>query len=713
MRGQGIEAPSRLQRTRTVWFEGPLIPLPDSQAAEDYPKDLAGTVKIDAGAELGTRPWRVWTAQGVTPSRVFVVGELPEVVEDEIDGEPVPVEVKLPVTVNGRIFPREDVDVWSFRLKKGQSVTCRVDAGSVGSPLDARLEVTDAAGRRQVESDDVHGVDPQVRFTASSEGTYQVRIHDIGFKGSQAHVYRLTVTSDPWVDAVFPLGGRHGSKVKLELQGQGVPQQVEVELPKSGDTFIHRLPVRGQLTNPVQLELDDLPEHGKQFVTSQELPVPAIFNGRIEQPGDIDYWPIALRKGDPFEFDLRAQRLGSPLLAVLAIQDGNGKDLARADTPGTDPTLVFTAPADGTYRIAVSDRFRSRGGPQFAYRLRVGPPAAPDFKLTIPTDALNIPRGGKATLKVTAQRIGGFKEPIVLTCEGLPAGVTTGSATIPANQNAVDLAFIAADTARIGVFTPKITGTSKVGERNFLRGLTPPALNTAQDNSELAVAVTLRTPFKIIGDFRMQWAPRGGWLTHHYRIERNNFDGPIEVALTDKQARHLQGVTGPTITVPAGATEFDYTVQLPPWMEIGRTSRTCVMGSATITEPDGAKHVVTYSSVNQNEQLVAVVEAGQLGLELERNSLIVAPGRTANLTVRLSRSKLATGPVRVELAVPEHLKGISAEPILIPAGATSATFTIRFDPMLAGSFTMPVTLRAATDDAQHPLTAEAKLTLLR
>src|SRR5262245_7669452 len=53
MAGQGIEASPRIEQTKTTWFEGPVIPLPDSQQAEDYPQDLAGTVKIAADATVG------------------------------------------------------------------------------------------------------------------------------------------------------------------------------------------------------------------------------------------------------------------------------------------------------------------------------------------------------------------------------------------------------------------------------------------------------------------------------------------------------------------------------------------------------------------------------------------------------------------------------------------------------------------------------------
>src|SRR6516165_2604813 len=50
--GRGVETAPKLERTKTLWFEGPLLPLPDSQQAEDYPKDMAGSIRIAQDAEL-------------------------------------------------------------------------------------------------------------------------------------------------------------------------------------------------------------------------------------------------------------------------------------------------------------------------------------------------------------------------------------------------------------------------------------------------------------------------------------------------------------------------------------------------------------------------------------------------------------------------------------------------------------------------------------
>src|SRR4051812_5819061 len=40
MLGPGVEGPARIERMAPLFFEGPLLPLPESQQAEDYPQDF-------------------------------------------------------------------------------------------------------------------------------------------------------------------------------------------------------------------------------------------------------------------------------------------------------------------------------------------------------------------------------------------------------------------------------------------------------------------------------------------------------------------------------------------------------------------------------------------------------------------------------------------------------------------------------------------------
>lgn len=721
MTGPGIAAPARLAVVKTVWFEGPVIPLPDSQQAEDYPRDLAGTLAIAADAVPGIRTWRVWTDQGTVPARPFVVGDLPEFVEDEIDGDPIPVHVTLPVTINGRIFPREDVDLWSFDAKAGQTITCAALTTRLGSPFDARLEVRDSHGARLAESAEASapGTDAIVRFTAPADGTYSVRIHDLKFGGLQHYVYRLTITAGPFVDHIFPLGGRRGTTVKFELSGANVPAApVETALPAAGS---HRwLTNLGQPENSGRLfsiELDDLPEliekePNDSLAEISPIDAPAVLNGRIGRPGDVDYWGVRGLKGTTLEFDVRAARLGSTLDSVVTLVDRAGKELARSDDANlSDSFLRFTYPEDGPYFVKVEERIASRGSEAFAYRLRIAPPAAPDFSLRLATDAVTVNRGGETKVKINVERLGALAEPIQLEFENLSPGVSVANAMIPGNAGAFDIAFKADASAPIGARSVRVRGTATVGGKPLVRQADFVSPGRDEIVAEaLHVAVALPTPFKLKGVYEVKYAQRGGRLVRHFSIDRGGFTGPLEVRLADKQARHLQGVTGPTIDVPADQSEFDYPVFLPPWMEIGRTSRTVVMAVGEIADSDGSRHKVSFTSLQQNEQIVALVDPGQLSVELDRQSIVAAQGGQEELTLRIGRGQGVNVPVRVELIAAPHIRGVTAEAVTLAADQTTITLAIRFAREAPGPFNMPLVVRATAMKGENdPVVAEAKL----
>jgi hypothetical protein len=231
------------------------------------------------------------------------------------------------------------------------------------------------------------------------------------------------------------------------------------------------------------------------------------------------------------------------------------------------------------------------------------------------------------------------------------------------------------------------------------------------EQTSVLLAVALQAPFVIKGEYDMGFAARGGMHKRKYKIERNGYEGPIEISLADRQARHLQGVEGPTITVPAGATEFAYSAYLPPWMETGRTCRVCVMGVGVLKEPDGSEHRVSFSSVNQNEQLVAVVGPGMLALEADRTSFAIVPRKSFSVPVRIKRGQEVQGPVELTVIAPVHLQGITAAKTTIAAKMERGELVINFAEKLVGPFNMPITVRATLMRNGEPLVAEVQLDL--
>ncbi|KAF0170147.1 MAG: hypothetical protein FD161_4762 [Limisphaerales bacterium] len=729
MLGPGVTAPARVKETNTVWFEGPLIVQPASQRSEDYPRDHAAAIRIAANATPGVRHWRVWTSQGATPAMKFVVGDLPEVVEAEADGEPLPVAVTPPVTINGRIFPREDVDVWEFPAKAGQALTLAVAAQSFGSPLQARLVVLGPAGQPLHEAIASQRGDPTLYFTAPANGTYRARIEDVNAAGLQNHVYRLTITDQPSVTRVFPLGGKRGDSVSLELTGHALPvKQLEVKLP-SAHASPMPLPLlhnRKFITAPL-LELDDLPEFRHAPPLSAFI-TPATLNGRVTAPGATNAWQFGAKKGDALELTLAAARLGSPLTPVLAITDPAGKPLARAEaTPGelADLTLSFKAPADGDFLLHISERFASRGGLAFAYRLRVAPPSTtPDFQLTLGSDALTViretadgevavpgkPKRGKqhpGKLKVNVLATGGFKGDIELEVVGLPSNVTVSGTKIAGGRNTTDLGFSAEHAAKIAVAHLAVRGTATINGEKVTRTATLPAPRGEAAIDSVLLAVALSTPFKFTSDFLMNIVPRGSTYRRPYGLERGGFEGPLVARLADRQGRHLQGVNAPPVEISPGDDRFEFEVTFPPGMELGRTSRSQIMLLGTLRDHDGSEHVVSYSRNDQNDQVITITQAGMLELELDAASVRVAPGGSVKIPFHLRRDKsLRADAVRVELRPPPHVTGLRAAPVNVPAGSDRGVLEIHFGAN-PGPFNLPCPVRATTLDAKAPHAAEA------
>ena len=717
--GTGIRATAEISRIPTLWFEGPVIPQPASQAKEDYPLDFANSLEIAADAPRGEHFWKASTAQGITGSLPFIVGDLPEVVEDEVPGLPQPVDVRLPVTVNGRIFPREDVDLWRVTAQAGQTVTCAVAALRLGSPLEARLELFDPQGHSLAESLTVPGVEAVLRFTASTTGQYTVKIHDIKFGGLQDHVYRLTMTAGPHLDSVYPLGGRRNSELTLELAGANLAvTRQTIKLPATSELrYDYWLETPDAVSNALSLELDDLSEilEPAAGATATRVTFPANLNGRIQRAGEVDEWNFEAQKGDDFDFDVRAARLGSPLDSVLQIVDAQQKIVAENDDfvkGQSDSRLRFHALADGLYAVRLSDRLSERGGPQFAYRLRVLTAARPEFELSLASDTVIIERGKPTPIKVSADRSPGTKQEITLQIDGLPAGVTVTPLVIKADQQEVTLSFQAADATKVQAIPLKITGKIVREGAELIQQATVNKYGIRRQDP-VWLAVALPTPFRFVGNFETKFMPRGSQHVRHYALQRNGFDGPLEARLADQQGRHLQGVTGEPVSISPTQNEFDFTIRLQPFMEIGRTSRTTLSVLGVVTDIDGSRHVVSYSSNAQNDQMISIVDPGRLAITLDRRSLPVTPGQSAKLSFRMQRSTGLNQPTQVELVIPHGIRGIKSLPVTLGPNDSAGTIELAFDSSAVGPFLAPLTVRATTtDDRKLSVTHDASLELV-
>ncbi len=228
----------------------------------------------------------------------------------------------------------------------------------------------------------------------------------------------------------------------------------------------------------------------------------------------------------------------------------------------------------------------------------------------------------------------------------------------------------------------------------------------------LTLGVAIKTPFRIYSPFETRYASRGTTYTRHYNIDRGDFEGPIEIEADDRQVRHLQGVTGQKVIVPPGESEFDYTVSLPPWMEIGRTSRFCLMGSAFVTDGSGTRHRVSFSSHAQDDQVIVLVDPVRISLQLPTSTFVVKRGGSIRIPVKIQRGTGLAGAVRIHVSSPPHLKGWSVEPIVVAADEDSGMLSLRVDQKSSHTFNSPLVVNAVLKDANgKPIRTESRISI--
>jgi hypothetical protein len=128
-----------------------------------------------------------------------------------------------------------------------------------------------------------------------------------------------------------------------------------------------------------------------------------------------------------------------------------------------------------------------QGGDAYGYRLEVTTAAAPDFKLTVTPDTLNIPKGSAEVLTIRAERLNDFAEEISLRVEGLPVGVTASSGKIGKGLVQDQITLTAASDVSLKGFPLRVVGTAAVGGETMERVAEPTEMGPEGQNGRPTV----------------------------------------------------------------------------------------------------------------------------------------------------------------------------------------------------------------------------------
>ncbi|MBY0522976.1 MAG: PPC domain-containing protein [Gemmataceae bacterium] len=501
-------------------------------------------VTIPADTPIGTHDIRIYNRWGASNPRAFVVGDLPETLEKEPNNDVEQAQrIELNSAVSGTIGAPTDVDYYGFTGKKGQRVVVSCLASSIDSRLHAAVQlyaVKDSAFL--AFNRDYRGHDALLDAVLPEDGDYYVRVFAFTYsQGTAEHFYRLTVSTAPWIDAVYPPVVEPGKAAKLTVYGRNLPEgKADASAVVDGRTLekmtvtlnvpndpqaLARLAFRGPIapqasaldgfeyrvrnaagaSNPFLLTYAHAPvvldnEANDTADTAQEIALPCEIAGRIEKKRDRDWYRFTAKKGDVYGVEAFGERLGSPLNLVFSVRDaGSGKvlyestDVTETLSPvqfvtRTDDPLRYrwVVPADGKYHLMVTSREAFlQGGPRHIYRVRMAP-ERPDFRLVVmplsanSPDACVVRQGGHQAYTVFVWRQDGFNGDITIQAEGLPDGVTCPSQTIAAGARQAVLVVAAATDAPDWTGSIRVTGAATLDGEKVVREARPASITWLQ-----------------------------------------------------------------------------------------------------------------------------------------------------------------------------------------------------------------------------------------
>ena len=256
--------------------------------------------------------------------------------------------------------------------------------------------------------------------------------------------------NEPEVFSIFPLGGLRGTVFEAELRGRFLDDaygvwfdspylkaQVKRVDSIEPDSKTRSDAAKDRVTHRIQLSVDidqavGLGTYALRLVTprgisnaipfivdaepaireteslhfkpdrAQPVNLPAVLNGRISNPGEVDYYSFQVHKNEELVFEV----FSKPALTTLAGQRGFDTELALYELAGswfdsnqvtrlafsdeapsiehrqsdedvsTNSRLTYRFSREGRYLIQVSS-FLGKGGPDCTYQLRIAPARKP------------------------------------------------------------------------------------------------------------------------------------------------------------------------------------------------------------------------------------------------------------------------------------------------------------------------------------------------
>lgn len=490
-----------LEDARSVWFDEPALsativqvnqvsdPVKDRVTPADGEMKKPPAIQlalvditIGSGARAGNHTLRMVGSRGlsdairfrVTGGPVFV--ERPASHQDPLHAQ----EIALPARVSGRLAKPGELDYYAFEAREGQELSFEVLLAGNFEPRMALYHPIASwfsqarlvrALFEEERSSDLLSVRPGATYKVTRPGRYVLQIASLFGVGSPDSTYHLRIASgrertefgtpvsgvwrertfarrlDPdWIKALHSRslgagGAMPAAAVGSANAGGPPPSGPSAEPPPV-------LPRTGDVSRSVEREPNG------QIGQALEIRTPALVEGRIEKPGDVDHFRFHVEAGQRLAFEIETPEATPPHFNPrVAVIDGQGRQVVsnvhrrvslfnnnaerEVYLKEVEPKAIHTFPAGGEYTLQIRDMTSRYGNSTFAYRVLV--------RLQVPhvgevssqgLDRLNLVRGKARKLMLTTLLEEGFRGDVAFAFEGLPRGVTVLAASQPTTERA-------------------------------------------------------------------------------------------------------------------------------------------------------------------------------------------------------------------------------------------------------------------------------------
>lgn len=435
-------------------------------------------VAIADDCPTGIHEARVMTKLGVSSSRVFNVGSLPETTRTTPNTS---LETAMELQVNSicnAVMTKQAVDYYSFEAAKGQRIVVDCAAQGIDSKLKPVLIIADAQGADLL----VERRGGSLDFTAPETGPFVIKVHELTYNGGPHYFYRLSLR-------------------------EAAARAIVPPLPSTQTVSSFSWPPPGLAENAAASEA----EPNNQHAEAQKITLPCVIAGSFFPAADVDTFEFTARKGDIWWVEVASERLGRPTDPSIVVQHVSGAGATEkltdvvelADIPSpvkvssngysydgppynagsTDILGKVEIKEDGVHRLQIRDLFGgTRNDPRNVYRLVIRK-AAPDFALVSWALHMNLRNGdrnalskpialrGGATMpmEVVVVRRDGFAGEIELLMDGLPDGVTATGLKIPAGQSRGIMLISANQDAPRGLTSASFFGRATIDGQTVTR----------------------------------------------------------------------------------------------------------------------------------------------------------------------------------------------------------------------------------------------------